>query len=172
MCTAMLRYQGEGGISRAMFLVRQGASKPPAMFLPRMPPRTVSGNPTACGCVCGCVGVDVGVDKSGGGGRTFWVEGVWIAINRDRIRTTPAPRYMSQHACTCNTPPTTTKNGSVPCHNNPFHPHPTFPTSLSQDKRTNNPDEQDEHDGGEGESLCGVVVPGDRVHQAPYEEER
>ena len=46
MCTVMLRYQGEGGISRAMFLVRHGASKPPAMFLPRIPPRTVSGNPT------------------------------------------------------------------------------------------------------------------------------
>ena len=47
MCTMMLRYHGDGGISRAMFLVLHGASKPDDMFLPRMPPRTLRGNPTS-----------------------------------------------------------------------------------------------------------------------------
>lgn len=39
-------YHGGGGISRAMFFERQGASKPPLRFLPMIPPSTVSGNPT------------------------------------------------------------------------------------------------------------------------------
>lgn len=43
--TALL-YQGAGGISRAMFLVRQGASNPLAVFLPNIPPSIVRGNPT------------------------------------------------------------------------------------------------------------------------------
>lgn len=40
-------YQGWGGISRAMFLVRQGASKGLALFFPKMPPMTVRGKPTS-----------------------------------------------------------------------------------------------------------------------------
>lgn len=40
-------YQGTGGISRGMFLVLHGASKPEAQFLPNMPPMTVNGKPTA-----------------------------------------------------------------------------------------------------------------------------
>ena len=47
MCTRTLRYHGDGGISRAMFFVRQGASNPEAMFLPSIPPSTVRGNPTS-----------------------------------------------------------------------------------------------------------------------------
>ena len=46
MCTGRLRYHGAGGISRDMFLVRHGASKPLAMFLPMIPPKTVRGKPT------------------------------------------------------------------------------------------------------------------------------
>ena len=46
ICTRVLWYQGAGGISRAMFLERQGASNPPPIFLPIMPPSIVSGNPT------------------------------------------------------------------------------------------------------------------------------
>ena len=46
MWMGRLRYQGAGGISRAMFLVLQGASNPDAMFLPMIPPRTVRGKPT------------------------------------------------------------------------------------------------------------------------------
>ncbi len=45
-CAQPERYHGMGGISRAMFLVRHGASKLPAQFLPKMPPITVSGYPT------------------------------------------------------------------------------------------------------------------------------
>ena len=52
MWTSRLRYQGAGGISRAMFLVRQGASKFPAKFFPIIPPNTVRGKPTMCVCVC------------------------------------------------------------------------------------------------------------------------
>ena len=44
----MLLYQGAGGISREMFLVRQGASKLPAKFFPIIPPNTVRGKPTVC----------------------------------------------------------------------------------------------------------------------------
>lgn len=40
-------YQGWGGISRAMFLVRQGASKGLALFFPKIPPMTVRGKPTS-----------------------------------------------------------------------------------------------------------------------------
>ena len=47
MCMGRLLYHGAGGISREMFLVRQGASKPSATFLPRIPPSTVRGKPTA-----------------------------------------------------------------------------------------------------------------------------
>ena len=47
MWIGRLRYQGAAGISRAMFLVLHGASKPLAMFLPSIPPRTVRGKPTA-----------------------------------------------------------------------------------------------------------------------------
>ena len=47
MWTTTLRYHGDGGISREMFFVRQGASNPEARFLPRMPPRTLSGKPTS-----------------------------------------------------------------------------------------------------------------------------
>lgn len=46
MWTTILRYHGDGGISRAMFFVRHGASKPRARFLPRIPPKTLSGKPT------------------------------------------------------------------------------------------------------------------------------
>ena len=37
------RYHGIAGISRAIFFVRHGASKPLAQFFPRIPPITVSG---------------------------------------------------------------------------------------------------------------------------------
>ena len=57
----MLRYHGAGGISRAMFLVRQGASKLPAKFFPIIPPNTVRGKPTMCVCECVCVCVCVSV---------------------------------------------------------------------------------------------------------------
>lgn len=40
-------YQGCGGISLAMFFVRQGASKGLALFFPKMPPMTVRGKPTS-----------------------------------------------------------------------------------------------------------------------------
>ena len=46
ICIRLLWYQGAGGISRAMFLERHGASNPPPIFLPIMPPSMVSGNPT------------------------------------------------------------------------------------------------------------------------------
>lgn len=46
MWTSVDLYQGWGGISRAMFLVRQGASKGLALFFPKMPPMTVRGKPT------------------------------------------------------------------------------------------------------------------------------
>ena len=55
MWTSRLRYQGAGGISRAMFLVRQGASKFPAKFLPIIPPNIVRGNPTVYACDNACV---------------------------------------------------------------------------------------------------------------------
>ena len=41
MWTSVDLYQGWGGISRAMFLVRQGASKGLALFFPKMPPMTL-----------------------------------------------------------------------------------------------------------------------------------
>ena len=47
ICTTILRYHGDGGISLAIFLVRHGASKPEAKFFPRMPPMTLRGNPTS-----------------------------------------------------------------------------------------------------------------------------
>lgn len=47
MWTTTLRYHGDGGISRAMFLVRHGASNPRAKFFPRIPPSTLRGNPTS-----------------------------------------------------------------------------------------------------------------------------
>ena len=46
MWTTTLRYHGDGGISLAIFLVRHGASKPEAMFFPRIPPKTLRGKPT------------------------------------------------------------------------------------------------------------------------------
>lgn len=47
MCTAARLYQGWAGICRAILRVRQGAWKPPARFLPTIPPMTVSGKPTS-----------------------------------------------------------------------------------------------------------------------------
>ena len=47
MWTSVDLYQGWGGISRAMFLVRQGASQGLALFFPKMPPMTVRGKPTS-----------------------------------------------------------------------------------------------------------------------------
>ena len=42
-CANAERYQGMMGISRAIFLVLHGASKPLAQFLPKIPPMTVNG---------------------------------------------------------------------------------------------------------------------------------
>jgi len=39
-------YHGTDGISREIFLVRHGASKPLAQFFPNIPPITVKGYPT------------------------------------------------------------------------------------------------------------------------------
>ena len=42
-CAQCERYQGTAGISRAMFLVRQGKLNSMCEFLPKMPPNTVKG---------------------------------------------------------------------------------------------------------------------------------
>ena len=47
---ALHTYQGTEGISLAMFLVLQGASKVLAMFLPKIPPNMVNGKPTVMKC--------------------------------------------------------------------------------------------------------------------------
>ena len=39
-------YQGFDGISLGIFFVLHGASNPDVQFLPKIPPRTVNGNPT------------------------------------------------------------------------------------------------------------------------------
>ena len=43
ICGTAVRYHGSSGISRGYLLVRQGARNSDLLFLPAMPPKTVSG---------------------------------------------------------------------------------------------------------------------------------